>query len=203
MLKIAVLISGGGSNLESIMDNIDSGYLDKIKIEYVISDREAKGIEKAKNRGYKTKILNRNLGVKSLNDDLNNLLLGKVDLIVLAGFLSILTNDLIKNFENKIINIHPSLIPCFCGKGMYGIKVHEAAIEKGVKFAGCTVHLVNSKIDDGAIIDQEIVEIKQEYTAKELQEKVLQKEHVILPKVIKLLSEDRVVIKNNRAIILN
>ncbi|WP_055070783.1 phosphoribosylglycinamide formyltransferase [Clostridium massiliamazoniense] len=192
MLRIAVLISGGGSNLLSIIDNIESGYLDKIDLRYVISDREnAKGINIAKERGYNTIVLDMNEYGKKLSDEILKKLNNKVDFIVLAGYLSILTGDIIKVFNNKIINIHPSLIPSFCGKGMYGIKVHEAAIKKGVKYSGCTVHFVNDGVDEGKIIDQSIVKVYKEDTAKDLQGRILKEEHKLLPKVLKELSSKK------------
>lgn len=192
MLRIAVLISGGGSNLLSIIDNIESGYLDKIDLRYVISDREnAKGINIAKERGYNTIVLDMNEYGEKLSDEILKKLNNKVDFIVLAGYLSILTGDIIKVFNNKIINIHPSLIPSFCGKGMYGIKVHEAAIKKGVKYSGCTVHFVNDGVDEGKIIDQSIVKVYKEDTAKDLQGRILKEEHKLLPKVLKELSNKK------------
>lgn len=192
MLRIAVLISGGGSNLLSIIDNIESGYLDKIDLRYVISDRDnAQGINIAKERGYNTVVLDMNEYGKKLSDEILKKLNNKVDFIVLAGYLSILTGDIIRVFNNKIINIHPSLIPSFCGKGMYGIKVHEAAIKKGVKYSGCTVHFVNDGIDEGKIIDQNIVKVYKEDTAKDLQGRILKEEHKLLPKVLKELSNKK------------
>ena len=189
MLKIAVLISGGGSNLESIMNGIDSGYLKNIEIVTVIADRGASGLEKAKSRGYKTLLLDRKIYKEDLSNQIFKAIDGKVDYIVLAGFLSIISDNLIDKFRNRIINIHPSLIPSFCGAGMYGMKVHEVAIKKGVKYSGCTVHFVNEEVDGGAIISQQIVEVFFEDTASSLQKKILKEEHRILPKVLKELSE--------------
>ena len=189
MLKIAVLISGGGSNLESIMNCIDSGYLKEIEIVSVIADREASGLSKAKSRGYKTLLLDRKIYKEDLSNQILKAIDGKVDYIVLAGFLSIIGDNLIKKLKKKIKNIHPSLIPSFCGAGMYGMKVHEAVIKKGVKYSGCTVHFVNEEVDGGAIISQQIVEVSFEDTASILQKKILKEEHKILPKVLKELSE--------------
>ncbi|SFB00688.1 phosphoribosylglycinamide formyltransferase [Clostridium frigidicarnis] len=192
MLKIAVLISGGGSNLQSIIDNVNSGKING-NIEMVISDSEnAYGIERAKKFDIKTYVLDKNKYGKNLCDEILKITKGNVDLIVLAGFLSILKGDILKEFKNRIINIHPSLIPSFCGKGMYGIKVHEAAIESGVKVSGCTVHFVNEKIDHGAILLQEVVPVYFEDTKESLQKRVLEKEHILLPKAISLISEGRV-----------
>ncbi|WP_291582283.1 phosphoribosylglycinamide formyltransferase [Clostridium sp. UBA6640] len=196
MLKIAVLISGGGSNLQSIIDNINSGYLKNCTIEYVISDREnAYGIKRARENDIKTMVFDRKKYSESLSDEILKVLKNKVNLIVLAGFTSILNKDFIENFKNKIINIHPSLIPNFCGKGMYGIKVHEAAINYGVKVSGCTVHFVDEGTDTGAIILQNTVNVYGEDSAESLQKKILIEEHKALPEAIKLISEDKVKIE--------
>lgn len=196
MLKIAVLISGGGSNLQSIIENINSGYLKNCTIEYVISDREnAYGIKRAKENNIKTMVFDRKKYSKALSDEILKVLKNKVNLIVLAGFTSILNEDFIENFKNRIINIHPSLIPNFCGKGMYGIKVHEAAINYGVKVSGCTVHFVDEGTDTGAIILQKTVNVYGEDSAEGLQKRVLIEEHKALPEAIKLISEDKVKVK--------
>lgn len=148
MFKIAVLVSGGGSNLQSIIDKIEEGYIKNCKIEMVIGDRpNIYGIERAEKKGIKTLTLDRKIYKNNLSNKISECLYGKVDLIVLAGWLSILNGDLINKFENRIINIHPSLIPSFCGDGMYGIKVHQKALEYGVKVSGCTVHFVDEDTD--------------------------------------------------------
>ncbi|MGL5067283.1 MAG: phosphoribosylglycinamide formyltransferase [Sarcina sp.] len=198
MLKIAILISGSGSNMDSILDSIDSNYLSRVKVVKIISDRDAKGIEKAQKRGFDTLVLDRKIYKKNLSNKILETLDGKVDYIVLAGFLSIIDIELTRKFENKIINIHPSLIPSFCGAGMYGMKVHQAAIAKGVKFSGCTVHFVNEEVDGGAIIRQEIVEVLEDDTPEVLQKRILKKEHKILPEVLKLLSEKRIELIDNK-----
>lgn len=202
MLKIAILISGGGSNMESILDSIDSNYLNNIEVVKIISDREANGIEKAKQRGFDTLILDRKIYKGTLSEKILEALENKVDYIVLAGFLSIIDEKLIKKFENKIINIHPSLIPSFCGEGMYGMNVHRAAIKKGVKFSGCTVHFVNEEVDAGAIIKQEVVEVLDDDTPEVLQKRILKKEHSILPDVLKLLSEKEIIVVDDKVKIL-
>ncbi|MBL4936220.1 phosphoribosylglycinamide formyltransferase [Clostridium sp. YIM B02515] len=190
MLKIAVLISGNGSNLQAILDSIDSGIL-KCSVEMVISDRkEAYGLERAKQRNIKTYIVNRS--EKNISREILELTLGKVQLIVLAGFLSILKGEIIEKFRNRIINIHPSLIPAFCGKGMYGVKVHEAAVSYGVKYSGCTVHFVDEGTDSGAIICQKTVPVYNEDTAETLQKRVLVEEHKLLPKAINYFAEDKI-----------
>ncbi|MPQ43957.1 phosphoribosylglycinamide formyltransferase [Clostridium tarantellae] len=201
MFKIAVLISGGGSNLSSIINEIDKGTI-KGSIYCVISDREGTyGIERAKEKGISTYVIDKKNHGKNTSDKILEILKGKVDIIVLAGYLSILNGSILNEFKNKIINIHPSLIPSFCGTGMYGLKVHEEAIKKGVKFSGCTVHFVNEEIDEGAIITQAVVPVYFEDTAITLQQRVIKEEHRILPEAIRLIAENRVVIKEKRTLI--
>lgn len=202
MFKIAVLISGGGSNLSSIINEIEKGNI-KANIECVISDRpDVLGLERAEAKGIKTFVVDRKVYGSESSDKILEILKGKVDLIVLAGYLSILQGDFIKEFNNKIINIHPSLIPSFAGPGMYGLKVHEAAIKKGVKFSGCTVHFVNEEVDGGAIIAQAMVPVYFEDDAKTLQQRILREEHRILPKVVKAISENRILVENGKAKVL-
>lgn len=202
MFKIAVLVSGGGSNLQAIMDSIEKGHLN-CSIEAVISDNEkAQAIERASKKGISTYVLDKNSYKENFGDKVLEIIDGRVDLIVLAGFFSILKGKILSKFNNKIINVHPSLIPSFCGKGMYGIKVHEAVIKAGVKITGCSVHFVNEEIDGGAIILQKPVEVKFKDTPEELQKKVLREEHNLLPEAIKLISQGRVNIINGRTEII-
>ena len=192
MFKIAVLASGGGTNLQSIIDSIDNGSLN-CKIEMVIGSKEGiYALERAKIKGIKSYIISKEKYGNKTSDKILELTKGKVDLIVLAGYLSILEGNLLKEFKDKIINIHPSLIPSFCGPKMYGLKVHEAVINSGVKFTGCTVHFVNEEVDGGAIILQEVVPVYFEDTKEELQKRVLEKEHILLPKAIELISKNKV-----------
>ena len=201
MLKIAVLISGGGSNLQAIIDKIKQGYINA-KIEAVISDRiGAYGIERAKNENIPAYELNRKELKGNLSNEILKLIDGKVDLIVLAGFLSILQGEILEKFKNRIINIHPSLMPSFCGAGMYGIKVHEKAIEYGVKVSGCTVHFVDEGIDTGTIIFQNSVPVYESDIAEDLQARVLVEEHKILPKAVKLISEGKLKYNNRKVIV--
>ena len=201
MLKIAVLISGSGSNLQAIIDSIEAGKLQCI-IEMVISDKEGTfGIERARQKGIKTYVLDRKLYGAALSAKILSLVEERIDLIVLAGFLSILDRDLINAFKNRIINIHPSLIPSFCGPSMYGIKVHQKAVDYGVKFSGCTVHFVDENTDTGAIISQRIVPVYPEDTAELLQKRVLQEEHKALPEVIRLIAEGRVQVEGRKVTI--
>ncbi|GKU25351.1 phosphoribosylglycinamide formyltransferase [Clostridium folliculivorans] len=203
MFRIAVLVSGGGSNLGSIIESIEKGYLN-CSIEAVISDKkDAFALTRAKEKNIPAYVVDKKeFGSESSNKILE-LLRDKVDLVVLAGYLSILNGDLLRYFKNRIINIHPSLIPAFSGAGMYGIKVHQAAIKKGVRFSGCTVHFVNEEVDGGEILLQEVVEVREEDEPKTLQERILVKEHEILPKAIKLISEGKVIIKDGKTFLLN
>lgn len=202
MLKIAVLVSGGGSNLQSIIDSISAGELKNVEIEYVISDREGVfALERAKKYGINTITLDRNKYNNNLNVEIHKILSGKVDLIVLAGFLSIIKGPILEEFRHKIINIHPSLIPSFCGKGMYGLKVHEAAINYGVKVSGCTVHFVEEDTDSGAIILQSVVEVLVNDTKETLQQRILVEEHKALTRAIKLFAEGNIEINGRQVIV--
>lgn len=201
MLKIAVLISGGGSNLQSIINNIKKGYMD-CSIEYVISDREgAYGIERAKKAGITSIVFDKKT-FGNISDNIYQIISGRVDYIVLAGFLSILNGDLIREFKNRIINIHPSLIPSFCGPGMYGINVHKKALEYGVKVSGCTVHFVDEGTDTGPIILQKAVQVFDGDTPESLQSRVLEQEHTALSEAIKLIAENRIKIDGRKVCIL-
>lgn len=192
--NIAVLISGGGTNLQAIIDNTKNNYI-KGKIKIVISNREdAYGLTRAKNAGIDA------LVIKDDEKLISTLSENKIDLIVLAGYLKILPEKITKIYENKIINIHPSLIPAFCGRGYYGLKVHEAVIKKGVKYTGATTHFVNEGADEGPIIMQKITEVGEE-NPEELQAKVLKIEHEILPKSIKYFCEDKLKVVNGKVVI--
>lgn len=190
--KIAVLVSGSGTNLQAIIDACKENKING-KITLVISNKEnAYGLERAR----KNKI--ENYFIKDNEKILSLLKEKEIDLIVLAGYLKILPENMIKAFENKIINIHPSLIPSFCGKGYYGLKVHEAVFKKGVKFTGATTHFVNEEADQGPIINQDVVEIASEDSPKDIQKKVLEKEHIILVKSIKDFCDDKLIVKDGK-----
>ena len=198
MFKIAVLVSGGGTDLQSIIDAVENKELD-VKIEMVIGSKDnIYALERAEKHNIETFVVNRKEYGEKASEKILELTKGKVDLIVLAGFLAILDGEILKEFDNRIINIHPSLIPSFCGSGMYGLKVHEAVIKSGVKFSGCTVHFVNSEVDGGAILLQEVVPVYFEDDAEILQKRILEKEHIILPKAIKLLSENKIKVIDSR-----
>ena len=188
MLKanIAVLVSGGGTNLQALIDAEKSGIINSGSIKLVVANNsKAYALERAKNAGIDTSVvLKSQLGSQeAFEQELIRVLEdAKTDLIVLAGFMSILSADFTNHFKDKIINVHPSLIPSFCGKGFYGLKVHEAALEYGVKVSGATVHFVNEIPDGGKIIMQKAVEIKEGDTPEVLQKRIMEEaEWEILP----------------------
>ena len=190
MLRLAVLISGSGTDLQSIIDhrNQING-----EIALVISNnKNAYGLQRAQDAGIK------NLVIKNQDELLNTLKEEKIDFIVLAGYLAILGKELIDTYQNKIINIHPSLIPSFCGPGMYGLHVHEAVLERGVKVSGATVHFVSEEVDGGPIIWQEAVSIADLDTPEDIQKRVLEVEHKILPEVVQWICDGKVVIEKGR-----
>ncbi|MGL5642555.1 MAG: phosphoribosylglycinamide formyltransferase [Paraclostridium sp.] len=198
MFKIAVLASGGGSNLQSIIDAIDFGRLE-CKIEIVIGSKEdIFALDRAKANSIETHVVSRKEYGNNTSDKILELTKGRVDFIILAGYLSILNGDILKEFKDKIINIHPSLIPSFCGPRMYGMHVHNAVIKSGVKFTGCTVHFVNEEVDGGAIILQEVVPVYFEDTAEDVQKRVLVQEHKLLPMAIQMLIKNKIQVVNGR-----
>lgn len=192
MLRIAVLVSGGGTNLEALFAAQDKGILKSGKITLVVSDREgAYALERARKRNVKSAIIKKGEGFDAALDKV--LFENDIDLIVLAGFLSILSDDFVRKYDKKIINIHPSLIPSFCGKGHYGLRVHEAALARGVKLTGATVHFVNDDVDGGEIIMQKAVEVKEEDTPETLQRRVMEEaEWVILPLSVEEICRERI-----------
>lgn len=199
MLKVAVLVSGGGSNLQSILDYGQETF----KVEMVIGSKEGiYGLERAKNAGVPTYVVSKKEYGNETSNKILELTKGKVDLIVLAGYLSILDGEILKAFKDRIINIHPSLIPSFCGDKMYGMHVHNAVRASGVRFTGCTVHFVNEEVDGGAIILQEAVPVYFEDSAEDIQKRVLVEEHKLLPKAIDLISRGKIEIIDGRVNIL-
>lgn len=185
-IKIAVLVSGGGTNLQAIIDAEKSGIIKSGEIALVLSDNpSAYALERAKNAGIKNAVVNKKeLGSQAAFEEklLNILKENSIDMIVLAGFMRILTGNFTSRYKDRIINVHPSLIPSFCGKGYYGLKVHEAALEYGVKVTGATVHYVNEVPDGGRIIMQKAVDIEEGDTPEILQKRVMrQAEWIILP----------------------
>ena len=207
MKNIVVLVSGGGTNLQALIDAEKSGIIKNGKITCVISSNpDAYALERAKNNNISTDVIRR----KDFSDfdeydkSLTELLKSKnADLIVLAGFMTILGKRVINEFENRIINIHPALIPSFCGEGYYGLKVHEKALEKGVKLTGATAHFVTEICDGGPIILQKAVEDKNGDTPEILQKRVMEEaEWKILPKAVSLFCEDKIKVENNKTEVL-
>ncbi|WP_026511184.1 phosphoribosylglycinamide formyltransferase [Butyrivibrio sp. LC3010] len=206
MLNIAVLVSGGGTNLQAIIDAIDNGSITNTKIGLVFSNnRNAYAIERAKKHGIKTEVLvPREFEDRAaFNDAFYNLLVAEnPDLIVLAGCLVVIPEKIVKAFSGRIINIHPSLIPSFCGTGFYGLKVHEKALERGVRVSGATVHFVDEGTDTGPIILQKPVMIRPDDDAKSLQQRIMeQAEWKILPKAIDLIANEKIRIEDGKVII--
>ncbi|MCI8662402.1 MAG: phosphoribosylglycinamide formyltransferase [Hungatella sp.] len=196
MLKVGVMVSGGGTNLQAILDAIDNRTITNARVEVVISNNPgAYALERARNHGIEAVCLS----PKSFpdRDAFNEALLAKVDeydldLIVLAGFLVTVPVAMIQKYRNKIINIHPSLIPSFCGVGYYGIKVHEAALKRGVKLTGATVHFVDEGMDSGPIILQKAVQVLPGDSPKELQQRVMEEaEWKILPQAIQMIADGK------------
>lgn len=196
MLNIAVLISGGGSNLQSIIDGCESGYINGI-VKLVISNKDnVYGLERAIKHNIKTFVEKEDEKIIDLLNKEN------IDLVVLAGYLKIISPKFVEAFRNKIINIHPSLIPAFCGEGYYGKKVHESVISYGVKLSGATVHFVDEGADTGPIIMQKSVEVKVDDTPQSLSERVLAVEHEILKESVRLYCDNKLTV-NGRGVIVN
>ena len=197
MLRVVVLVSGGGTNLQAIMDAVDNGAITNTEIVGVISNnKNAYALERAAKRGVKNMCVSpKDFATRA---EFNEGLLKAVDemqpdLVVLAGFLVVIPEQMIEKYRNRIINIHPSLIPSFCGTGYYGLKVHEAALEKGVKVVGATVHFVDEGTDTGAIILQKAVAVEKGDTPEVLQRRVMeQAEWKILPQAIDLIANDKI-----------
>ncbi len=206
MLKIAVLVSGGGTNLQAILDAIDNGTITNAKVEVVISNnKNAYALERAKNHGIEALCIspkdyeNRDAFNEAFLEKLNSY---QVDLVVLAGFLVVIPEKMIKEYRNRIINIHPSLIPSFCGTGYYGLKVHEGVLSRGVKVTGATCHFVDEGTDTGPIILQKAVEVKQGDTPEILQRRVMEEaEWIIMPKAIDLIANGKVTVEYGHVII--
>lgn len=189
-VKIAVFVSGGGTNLQALIDAQKSGVIKSGEIELVVSSNpDAYALTRAEKAGIKTVVCSRKeLGDSFEKEIEKSLVENGIELIVLAGFMSILSQDFTKKYENRIINVHPALIPSFCGKGYYGLKVHEAALNYGVKVTGATVHYVNEVPDGGKIILQKAVEVKEGDTPEILQRRVMEEaEWKILPKATELV----------------
>ena len=204
--KIAVLVSGGGTNLQALIDAEGRGELGSGKITLVIASKPGVyALERAAKAGIEGRVLARKeydsiaAYSKALVDEMTA---AGIDLVVLAGFLTIIDEQVYEVFPNRILNVHPALIPSFCGKGYYGLRVHEAALEKGVKVSGATVHIVTPECDAGPIILQKAVEVKQDDTPETLQLRIMQEaEWKILPEAVRLFCEDKIEVQENKVYI--
>lgn len=207
-MKIAVCVSGGGTNLQAIIDSIESGKITNTEIAVVISNNYGvKALERAEKAGVPGIVVSpkdfatREEFNKAFLDKLNSY---NVDLVVLAGFLVVIPEEMIKQYQNRIINIHPSLIPSFCGTGYYGLKVHEGVLARGAKVTGATCHFVDEGTDTGPIILQKAVEVPQGITAKELQQKVMEEaEWNIMPEAINLIANGKIEVVDGKVLIKN
>ncbi len=201
--KIAVLVSGGGTNLQALIDAEARGELGGGKISLVIASKPGVyALERARLAGIEARVLARRdyddvaAYSAALADELSS---AEIDLVVLAGFLTIIDEQVYERFPNRILNVHPSLIPSFCGKGYYGLRVHEAALEKGVKVSGATVHIVTPECDAGPIVLQKAVEVKENDTPETLQRRIMEEaEWKILPEAVRLFSEGKITVENNK-----
>ena len=201
-MKIAVFVSGGGTNLQAIIDNTKDGILKDIEIALVLSSsKDAYALERAANNGIKSVVVSKKdfdsveewdeAVVKAVDES-------GAELIVLAGYLSLMGPKVVSKYSNRIINIHPALIPSFCGAGMYGIRPHRAALAKGVKVSGATVHFVNENYDEGPILLQKAVDVLADDTPETLQRRIMEQcEWKILPQAIRLIADGKVIIENN------
>lgn len=204
MKNIVVLVSGGGTNLQALIDSEKRGEIKGGKITCVISSKpDAYALERAKNADIPTKVIARREYPDSVSYSkalLEALDSEKADLVVLAGFMTILDECVTKKYAYKIINVHPALIPSFCGEGFYGLKVHEKALEYGVKVSGATIHFVNEKADAGAIILQGTVNVENDDTPEVLQRRIMENvEWKLLPKAVSLFCQDKIIIKDGKA----
>ena len=204
--RIGVLVSGGGTNLQALIDAERAGDLGGGKIALVISSKpDVYALERAKNNGIEAITLARK-DYDSVSDYslalADRLSDAEIDLVVLAGFLTIIDENMYERFENRILNVHPALIPSFCGKGYYGLHVHKAALEKGVKISGATVHIVTPECDAGPIVLQKAVEVKENDTPESLQKRIMEEaEWKILPEAVRLFCEDRIIVKDGKTVI--
>ena len=206
MLKLAVLVSGGGTNLQAIIDSIADGRITNAEIKVVISNnKNAYALERAAKAGIPAKALSPKdfTDREAFTDALLQALIdSEADLVVLAGCLVVIPPKIVEHFKNRIINIHPSLIPSFCGKDYYGLKVHEGVLSRGVKVTGATVHFVDDGTDTGPIILQKAVEVHQDDTPKSLQLRVMEEaEWVIMPRAIDLIANGKVKVEGGKALI--
>ncbi len=206
MTKIAVLVSGGGTNLQALIDAEKRGELGNGKISLVIASKsDVYALERAKNAGIEGRVLARKdyESIAAYSKALADTMTAEhIDLVVLAGFLTIFDEQVYNAFPNRILNVHPALIPSFCGKGFYGLHVHEAALEKGVRVSGATVHIVTPECDAGPIVLQKAVAVKQDDTPETLQRRIMEEaEWKILPEAVRLFCDGKITVENNKVYI--
>ncbi len=203
MLKLAVFVSGRGSNLKSIVEKIEKGDINARVLAVISNKIDCPALEFSKEKTFQTFVVSgiQNEEVISYSELLKKFKELEIDLIVLAGFLKKIPGDFIEKYKNKIINIHPALLPSFGGKGMYGINVHKAVFDSSAKVSGATVHFVNAVYDEGKIIAQKCVDISDVTEPEEIAERVLKIEHQLLPEVIQLFAEGKIKIVNQRVVI--
>ena len=204
--RIAVLVSGGGTNLQALIDAEKRGELGNGEISLVLASKPGVyALVRAENNGIESKVLARKdyASIADYSKALaDTLVAAKIDLVVLAGFLTIIDEQVYERFPNKILNVHPALIPSFCGKGFYGLYVHEAALAKGVKLSGATVHIVTPECDAGPIVMQKAVDVKEDDTPETLQKRIMEEaEWKILPASVKLFCDDRIEVVDNKVFI--
>ncbi len=205
-MRIAVFVSGGGTNLQALLDSFDAGEITNASIELVVSNKaDAYALTRAKEKGIKTEVLSpKNFEERrQFNQALLDLVKSyQIDLIILAGYLVIIPQNLVRAYKNRIVNIHPSLIPSHCGPGYYGLKVHESVLKRGNKVTGATVHFVDEGTDTGPIILQKAVDVVQGDTPETLQRRVMeQAEWKILPKAVNLIANGKVTVVNGVTVI--
>lgn len=203
MIKIAVLVSGGGTNLQALIDAQAAGQFENGQLSLVVSSNsDAYALTRAEKASIPTQVMKRNqyASTEQYGEALGDLLESHgIGLIVLAGFMTVLSDRLCRRFPNRIINVHPSLIPSFCGEGYYGLRVHKAALEKGVKITGATIHFVSEIVDGGAIIAQKAVDVKPTDTPESLQKRVMKEaEHVLLPRVVSQICMGAITTENGK-----
>ncbi|HCA43901.1 MAG TPA: phosphoribosylglycinamide formyltransferase [Bacteroidetes bacterium] len=197
-MKIGILASGNGSNFNSIIKKIKSGYLKSEVVLFLTNNQNSKALQTALDNKIYSAVFSNEMWEDSNPEILKLINSFKPDLIVLAGFLKKIPDSIIKKYKNKIINIHPSLLPAFGGKGMYGMNIHKKVIEAGVKVSGLTVHFVNEKFDSGRIIYQKAISVKNDYDYKKLNEVILKEEHKVLPFIIKKFEENKIKINKDK-----
>lgn len=203
MIKIAVLVSGGGTNLQALIDAQAAGQFENGQLSLVVSSNsDAYALTRAEKASIPTQVMKRNqyASTEQYGEALGDLLESHgIGLIVLAGFMTVLSDRLCRRFPNRIINVHPSLIPSFCGEGYYGLRVHKAALKKGVKITGATIHFVSEIVDGGAIIAQKAVDVKPTDTPESLQKRVMKEaEHVLLPRVVSQICMGAITTENGK-----